>query len=58
MFEQDVNKKSKFSPKSIKGIVLRLMLCLLISLTALAVAGCAEDVGEEVVEQEDLVKRL
>ncbi len=58
MFEQDVNKKSKVSPKSIKGMVLRLMLCMLISLTALAVAGCAEDVGEEAVEQEGLVKEL
>ncbi len=58
MFEQDVNKKSKFSPNSIKGIILRLMLCMLVILTALAVAGCAEDVDEEAVEQEALVKEL
>ncbi len=58
MFEQDVNKKSRVWSKSIKGIVLRLMLCMLISLTALSVAGCAEEVDEEAVDKETAVKEL
>ncbi len=55
MFKQAVNKKSKISPNSNKGMALKFLLCLLFSLTALVVAGCAEDIDEEPVEQEAAV---
>jgi len=58
MFKQGCYNKFGFWPKFFKGLLLGLSICLAFSLMPLILGGCAEDVDDEAVDEEALVKEL
>ncbi len=58
MFKQGCYNKVGFWPKSFKGLLLGLSMCLAFSLMLFIIGGCAENHDNEVVEEEAAVKEL
>ena len=56
MFKQGCYNKVGYGPKSFKGLLLGLSMCLAFSLMLFIIGGCAEDLDNEVVEEETAVE--
>jgi len=56
MFKQGCYNKVGYWPKILKGLVLGLFMCLVFSLMLFIIGGCAEDLDNEVVEEEASVE--